>query len=132
MEKLNNIEPWVGLVIVGALLLVVLAFVLVKTKKSTWDHSRAEAMRNRVEQELPELRRREASALETEAQAQRARADAERLESQASERRREVEDQRSDLSDQLREADERDPLVDTDSEDHRHVGEGMRSDERSN
>jgi hypothetical protein len=101
---------------------------LLISKKSKWDHTRAEAMRSKVEQELPELRKREASALETEAQAERARADAERLEAQASERRSEVEDQRSALNEQLRAADERDPLVNNETDDHRHVDDASRRD----
>jgi hypothetical protein len=120
MENLQRLDPWVVVVIAVGLSVVVAALVFMSQKKK-WDYSRAEAMRRNVEQELPELRKREASALETEAQAERARADAERLEAQASERRSEVEEQRSELNEKLRAADERDPFVDNDVDEHRHV-----------
>ena len=114
-----DVWVWVALAGVVALVIVGALAALGKGKKRDWDHSRAEAMRKDVEQKLPELREREASTLESEAQAERVRADAERLESQAREQRHEVEDQRSTLNEKLREADERDPQVDTDAGAHK-------------
>ena len=129
MESFQNVDNWVWVAVaVGALLVVGILIALSRGKKKDWDHSRAEAMRSKVEQELPELRKREASALESEAQAERARAEAERLDAEARERRSEVEDHRSELDEQLREADERDPLVDTDSAGHRHAADAPRRD----
>jgi hypothetical protein len=127
MENLQNLDPWVFVAVAVGLSLVVGVLVLMSQRKK-WDHSRAEAMRAKVEQELPQLRKREASALETEAQAERARADAELLETEASERRSEVEDQRSALNEKLRAADERDPFVDSDEDQHRHVDHSTRRD----
>jgi biopolymer transport protein ExbB/TolQ len=122
MENLQNVDPWVWVAVaVGVVAVIGLIAALASRKKRDWDHTRAEAMRNKVEQELPDLRGREASALEAEAQAERARADAERLEAQARERRTEADEQRSTLNERLREADERDPLVNTDSGEHRHA-----------
>ncbi|HUS22259.1 MAG TPA: hypothetical protein VMZ66_09640 [Aeromicrobium sp.] len=120
MGNLQDLDPWVFVAVAVALSVVVGILVFLSQKKK-WDYSRAEAMRAKVEQELPELREREASALESEAQAERARADADRLEAQASERRSEVEDQRSELAEQLRAADERDPSVHNDVDEYRHV-----------
>ena len=120
METLQNLDPWVVVAITGGMSVVVGAVVFMSQKKK-WDYSRAEAMRSKVEQELPELRKREASALETEAQAERARLDLELLEAEASKLRSEVDDKRSELNEQLRAADERDPLVDNDLDEHRHV-----------
>jgi hypothetical protein len=120
METLQNLDPWVVVAIAVGLSVVVGAVVFMSQKKK-WDYSRAEAMRSKVEHELPELRKREASALETEAQAKRARLDLELLEAEASKLRNEVDDKRSELNEQLRAADERDPLVDNDLDEHRHV-----------
>ena len=120
METLQNLDPWVVVAIAVGLSVVVGAVVFMSQKKK-WDYSRAEAMRSKVEQELPELRKREASALETEAQAKRARLDLELLEAEANKLRNEVDDKRSELNEQLRAADERDPLVDNDLDEHRHV-----------
>ena len=128
MENLQNVDSWVWVAVVVGLLLVIGLAVLAKASKSRWDHSRAETIRTKVEQELPKLREGEALALESEAQAERARAQAERLEAQASQRRSEVEDQRSTLNEQLRAADERDPLVESDADAHRHVDESARRD----
>jgi biopolymer transport protein ExbB/TolQ len=122
MENFQNLDTWVWVVAaVGLLVVLGVLAALGRGKKRGWDHSRAEAMRSKVEQDLPELRKREASVLEKEAQAERARADAERLEAQARERRSEVEDQRSTLEERLREADERDPLVDNEAAEHRQA-----------
>ena len=118
MENLQNVDTWVWVAVAGVAALVIIGVIaaLGKRKKADWDHSRAESIRNDVEQQRPELREREASTLETEAQAERTRAEAERLEAQAREQRREVEDQRSTLNERLREADERDPHVTTDAD----------------
>lgn len=126
METLQNLDPWVVLAIAVGLS-VVTGVLVVMSQKKKWDYSRAEAMRAKVERELPSWRKNEASVLETEAQAERARAAAERLAAQASERRSEVEDQRQALNQQLQAADERDPFVDTDVE-HRHVDDSARRD----
>lgn len=115
METLQTLNPWVFVAIAVGLSVIVGVLVFISQKKK-WDYSRAEAMRAKVEQEVPKLRESEASALESEAQAERARADAERFEAQASERRREIEEQLSALNEQLRAADERDPFVDNDVE----------------
>ena len=115
-------DPWVVVAIAVGLSVVVGAVVFMSQKKK-WDYSRAEAMRSKVEHELPELRKREASALETEAQAKRARLDLELLEAEASKLRNEVDDKRSELNEQLRAADERDPLVDNDLDENRHVAD---------
>ena len=130
MENLQNVDTWVwvAVAVVAALVIFGVLAAVGRRKKRDWDHSRAEAMRSEVEQHTPELRRNEAEALETEAQAERARAEAERLEAQAREQRREVEDQRSTLAEQLREADERDPFVDTDAGAHRDVDASERRD----
>lgn len=122
METLQNLDPWVVVAIAAGLSVVVAVLVFLSQKKK-WDYSRAEAMRSKVEQQLPELHNAEASALETEAKAERARADAELLEAEASKLRNEVKDKRSELNEQLREADERDPFVDNndDVDEHRHV-----------
>jgi hypothetical protein len=130
MENLQNVDTWiwvVAAVVVGLILVGALA-TLGKRKKRHWDHSRAEAIRSEVEQQRPVLQKREASALEAEAQAERARADADRLEAQAREQRRDVEDHRSTLTERLREADERDPEVDTDIGAHKRVDSAHRSD----
>ena len=127
MENLQNLDPWVWVAVAIGMLFVI-GVVVALSKKRKWDHARAEAMRSKVEEELPELRRQEASALETEAQAERARADAERLEAQAREQRDEVEDHRTKLTERLEEADARDPLVDSDADEHRHVDGSARPD----
>lgn len=127
MENFQNLDPWVWVAAAVGLLIVVGLLVFMSQKKK-WDYSRAEAMRTKVDQELRELRESEASTLETEAQAERARAEAERLEAQASERRSEVDDQRSALNEQLRAADERDPFVDNDADEHRHSDNSERRD----
>jgi len=124
MENLQNLNPWI-VVAIAVGLAVVTGVLLVMSQRKKWDYSRAEAMRAKVERELPKLRESEASVLETQAQAERARADADRLEAQASERRSEVEDQRNALNEQLRAADDRDPFVDNDVE-HRHVDDSTR------
>jgi hypothetical protein len=130
MENLQNVDAsvWVAVAVVVALIIVGAVATLGKRKKREWDHSRAEAIRSEVEQQRPELQRREASALEVETLAERTRADADRLEAQAREQRRNVEDQRSTLTERLREADERDPDVDTSADAHKHVDASRRSD----
>lgn len=117
MENVN-MDTWVWVIaaVVLAGIIVAVISALGSNRKKDWDRSRAESIRRDVAQQQPELRQREASTLEAEAQAQRARADAERLETQARDQRREVDDQRSDLNDKLREADERDPDIDTDAD----------------
>ena len=117
MENLQNVDTWVwvAVAVVAALVIIGVLAALGRGKKRDWDHSRAEAIRSDVAKQTPELRDREASTLGTEAQAQRARADADRLDAQAREQRHEVEEQRSRLNERLREADERDPRVDTDA-----------------
>lgn len=119
MEDLQTIDTWVWVAVAVGLVLVVGLIALANSRKGRWDHSRAETMRAKVEQELPALREQEAAALESEAAAERARAEAERLESQASERRSEADDHRDTLTEWLRAADERDPLVDTEGHEHR-------------
>lgn len=130
MENLQNVDTWVWAVVavVAALLIIGALVALGRHKKRDWDHARAEAMRREVEQHRPELLEHEVSALEAEAQAEQARADAERLAAQAREQRREVEEERSTLTERLREADERDPLVDTDAGAHRDVEASQRRD----
>jgi len=130
MENLQNVDTWVWVVVavVAALLIIGVLAALGRHKKRDWDHSRAEAIRSEVEERRPDLLKHEVSALEAEAQAEQARVDAERLEAQAREQRREVEDERSALTERLREADERDPLVDTDAGAHRDVDAPQRRD----
>jgi low affinity Fe/Cu permease len=126
METLQNLDPWV-IIAIAVGLSVVTGVLVVMSQKRKWDYSKAEAMRAKVEKELPELRKREASALDIEAQADRTRAEAERLEERAREWISEVEEQRNALNEQLRAADERDPFVDNDVE-HRHVDDSARRD----
>ena len=130
MENLQNVDTWVwiAVAIVAALVIIGAIAALGKHKKADWDHSRAEAIRDDVGQRRSELREREASTLETEARAERARAEAERLEAQARENRQEVEEDRSSLNERLREADERDPQVETDADRHTDVDASRRHD----
>jgi len=129
MEILQNVDIWVwATVVVVALIVIGVLVAFGKRRRQAWEHSRAEAMRSHVEKQLPDLRKHEAAAIESETQAERARADAERLEAQATERRREVEEERTALAEQLREADERDPEVDTDAGAHRDEDDSLHRD----
>lgn len=116
---------WIIVAVVVLLVVLAIAGVFGKKKKTEHDRSRAQELREQAAAQSTGVQQHEAQARETEAEAKAARAEAERraaeaqrLEAEAADKRSTAAGYREERDERLRQADELDPDRDTSTDDH--------------